>query len=192
MLMPDIYISLDIEADGPIPGPFSMLAFGLAVAGRFDGRSFERVDPEEWTYYRELAPISPSFDPQALEVAHLDRTRLESEGMPPEQAMNDVSKWIATVSGDHRPVIVGFPLLFDWMFFYWYLRKFTKDPPITFSSGLDMKSIYQQKAGVTFGAAGKTDLPSFLRSSRPHTHNALDDAIEQAELFVKLVEWQGR
>jgi hypothetical protein len=30
--MTDIYFSADIEADGPIPGPYSMLSFGLAVA----------------------------------------------------------------------------------------------------------------------------------------------------------------
>jgi hypothetical protein len=33
----DIYISGDIEADGPIPGRYSMLSFGLAVAATFDG-----------------------------------------------------------------------------------------------------------------------------------------------------------
>ena len=34
--MPEIYISTDVETDGPIPGRYSMLAFGLAVAGTFD------------------------------------------------------------------------------------------------------------------------------------------------------------
>ena len=37
----DVYISADVEADGPIPGPYSMLAFGLAVAATFDGATFE-------------------------------------------------------------------------------------------------------------------------------------------------------
>ena len=39
--MTDTYISADIEADGPIPGQYSMLAFGLAVAGTLDGTTFE-------------------------------------------------------------------------------------------------------------------------------------------------------
>lgn len=29
----DIYISVDIETDGPIPGPFSMLSFAMVETG---------------------------------------------------------------------------------------------------------------------------------------------------------------
>ena len=29
--MPEIYVSTDVEADGPIPGPNSMLSFGSAA-----------------------------------------------------------------------------------------------------------------------------------------------------------------
>ena len=31
-----------------------------------------------------------------------------------------------------------------------------------------------------------------LLSRRPHTHNALDDAVEQGELFQNLMTWNGR
>jgi hypothetical protein len=34
-------------------------------------------------------------------------------------------------------------------------------------------------------------MPPQLLSSRRHTHNALDDAIEQAELFANLFRWAG-
>jgi hypothetical protein len=54
-----------------------------------------------------------------------------------------------------------------------------------------MKTMYQQKARVTVDDAGREDLPPFLRSSREHSHNALDDAIEQGEIFIKLFEWEG-
>lgn len=37
---PGLYISVDIEADGPIPGLYSMISFGAAVAGRQDGASY--------------------------------------------------------------------------------------------------------------------------------------------------------
>ena len=29
--MPEIYVSIDVEADGPIPGPHSMLSFASAA-----------------------------------------------------------------------------------------------------------------------------------------------------------------
>jgi hypothetical protein len=38
--MTDVYVSADIEADGPIPGVYSMLALGFAVAATFDGVAF--------------------------------------------------------------------------------------------------------------------------------------------------------
>ena len=45
MASKDVYISVDIEADGPIPGRYSMLAFGLAVAATYDGEMFARRAP---------------------------------------------------------------------------------------------------------------------------------------------------
>ncbi|MCY0928766.1 hypothetical protein OTB20_21660 [Streptomyces sp. H27-H1] len=46
---PSLYISVDVEADGPIPGPYSMISFGAAVAGRQDGASYAAADPEQDT-----------------------------------------------------------------------------------------------------------------------------------------------
>jgi hypothetical protein len=192
-LMPqrDVYISADVESDGPIPGPFSMLSFGLAVAARFDGTLFEPEDPQKQTFYCELQPISSEYRPEALAVSQLDRERLKSEGELAEQAMLRATAWTESVSRGDRPVLVGFPLVFDWMFLYWYFQRFTGDSPFDFSAGLDMKTMYQQKARVPLSLAGKDDLPGELKSNRTHTHNALDDAIEQADIFVKLFEWSG-
>jgi hypothetical protein len=38
----DSYFSADVETDGPIPGPYSMLSFALVYAGSFDGAKFSR------------------------------------------------------------------------------------------------------------------------------------------------------
>jgi DNA polymerase III epsilon subunit-like protein len=190
-LKSDYYISADIEADGPIPGPYSMLAFGLTVAGRFDGQRFDAADPEAATFYRELRPISDDFDPKALEVAGLDRERLASEGANPEAAMAEAAEWVGEQVGGARPVLVGYPVVFDWMFLHWYFIRFAGESPFGFSGALDIKTIYQQKAGVTISEAGRADLPPELRSSREHTHNALDDAVEQAEIFARLFTWSG-
>lgn len=189
--MADLYISGDIEADGPIPGAYSMLAFGLAVAGRFDGRTFSVRDPEAATFYRELKPISDDFDPEALRVAGLDRARLVTEGGVPEVAMREAASWVAEQAGDDRPVLVGYPVVFDWMFLHWYFVRFLGQSPFGFSGALDMKTIYQQKARVALDEAGRNDLPPSLRSTRAHTHNARDDAVEQAEVFARLFEWRG-
>jgi hypothetical protein len=187
----DLYISADIEADGPIPGTYSMLAFGLAVAGRFDGSDFSAVDPAVDTFYRELKPISEQFDAKALEVSGLDRDRLAGEGSDPAEAMREATAWVIARAGSARPVLIGYPIVFDWMFLHWYFVRFCGESPFGFSGALDIKTMYQQKARVPLSEAGRGDLPGFLRSPREHTHQALDDAIEQAEIFARIFEWSG-
>jgi hypothetical protein len=189
----DLYFSVDIEADGPIPGPFSMLSFGLVVAGRFDGRQFESLLDRPDTFYRELKPISDSFVPEALEVSGLDRDRLEREGADPPTAMTEARRWVLDRTHDDRPVLTGFPLMFDWLFIYWYFERFAEGgSPFDHSAGVDMKTMYQQKAAVTTSDAGLHDLPVALRPIQAHTHNALDDALRQAEIFVRLFAWERR
>jgi hypothetical protein len=191
MAVPDLYFSVDIEADGPIPGPFSMLSFALVVAGRFDGGQFEsRLDRPD-TFYRELKPISGSFVPEALRVSGLDRSRLERKGADPHTAMTEARRWVVEHVHDDRPVLTGFPLMFDWLFIYWYFERFAEGgSPFDHSAGLDMKTMYQQKAAVTTSDASLRDLPDALRPVQAHAHNALDDALRQAEIFVRLFAWE--
>lgn len=188
---PDTYISADIEADGPIPGRYSMLSFGLTVASTFDGETFETRDLSSATFYRELQPISAEFDADALAVSGLDRAVLVREGADPAEAMADAAAWVAEQTKGTLAVLVGYPLVFDWMFLHWYFVRFLGKSPFGFSRALDMKTIHQQKAGITVGEAGRRDLPAELVSERPHTHNALDDAIEQADIFNRLFMWKG-
>jgi hypothetical protein len=187
----DLYFSGDIEADGPIPGRYSMLSFGLAVASRFDGSKFEPLDPSAATFYRELKPISDDVDAQALAVAGLDRDELVRDGADPAEAMRAAATWISEQAGDARAVLVGYPVVFDWLFLHWYFVRFLGESPFGFSNALDMKTIYQQKARVPLDRAGRTDLPPELGSIHEHTHNALEDAVEQGEIFNRLFTWEG-
>ena len=186
----DIYVSADIEADGPIPGEYSMLSFGFSVAARYDGTTFNRANPEEQTFYRELKPISDKFDPEATAAAQLDRAALTIRGADPGAAMSEAHAWVKEVARGARPVFVAYPLGFDWMFLYYYFIRFAGASPFGFSSCLDMKTMYVTKSGKLITKATKSQMPPSLRSSRRHTHNALDDAIEQADLFANLFEWR--
>lgn len=186
----DVYFSADVETDGPIPGPYSMLSFALVFAGRFDGVNFEHPNRFETTLYLELKPISETFQIEALRVNGLDRDRLIREGFSPEVAMAKASQWIQEVSGPGKPVIVSYPLSFDWSWLYWYFIRFSPEgSPFAHSRCFDIKTAYAVKAGLPIAQSGRSRLPHWLRSSRFHSHNALDDAIEQAEIFVKLFEW---
>jgi len=192
--MPDrstLFISVDVEADGPIPGPFSMISFGAAVCGRFDGNGFTAVDPTQDTFYRELRPISPDFIPEAQAVSGLDRAHLSTHGADPQEAMAAFRTWVTEVSAGAKPIVVGYPVCYDWMFLYWYLIRFGGHSPFGHSGCMDMKTMFALKADRSIAFVGKRSMPKHLLSDRPHTHNALDDAVEQGELFANLMAWDG-
>lgn len=185
----DLYLSADVESDGPVPGKFSMLSFGLAVAGSFDGRRFSRAEPGKEARYWELRPISSEFDAAALAVNGLDRARLERVGLEPSQAMREASAWIRSVAGARRAVLVAYPLAFDWSFLHWYFTVFADESPFGHGTSIDVRSFYMGAAGVPYTEASKRRLPPSLLPTSPHTHNALDDAVEQGELFANIFEW---
>lgn len=188
----DVYFSADVETDGPIPGPFSMLSFGLVLAGTFDGETFTRPVHYCETFYRELQPISNEFQNEALQVNGLDRERLIREGAAPAVVMAEAAKWIRTIAGTGRPVLVAYPLSFDWSFLYWYFVKFLEEgSPFNHSQCFDIKTAYAVKAHIPIALAGRTKLTAGLRADYVHTHNALEDAIEQAHVFANLFEWGG-
>ena len=57
------YIMVDVEADGPIPGDYSMVCFGAIV-----------VEPSlDRTFYGRLKPISEKWIPEALQVSGFTR-----------------------------------------------------------------------------------------------------------------------
>ncbi|MGH2800106.1 MAG: 3'-5' exonuclease [Thermoleophilaceae bacterium] len=189
---PDLYISADVETDGPVPGVYSLLSFGMYVVGAFDGERLRRPQAP-LTLYRELRPISEDFQPEALEINGLDRDQLVAEGADPVAAMDEAATWVAEVADGHRPVLVAYPVAFDWSFLYWYFERFCRTgSPFGHSSCLDIRTLYQAQAGTVFDLSGKRNMPAELLPEAPHTHNALDDAIEQGELFANLFSWTLR
>jgi len=188
----DAYFSADVETDGPIPGPFSILSFALVFAGSFDGKQFQRPDNYRTTLYKELRPISEHFEPEALRINGLDRSRLCLEGESPEIAMSGAFRWVKSIAGPAQPVLVAYPLSFDWTWLYWYFIRFSTDgSPFDYSRCFDIKTALAVKAGIPISEAGRSRIDPSLRSRHPHTHHAVDDAIAQAEIFANVFEWEG-
>lgn len=193
----EVYVSADVETDGPIPGPFSMSSFALVLAGmRDDAFHAAPLDAtRRVAFEREVRPISDSFDPEALAVSGLDREQLARDGADPAAAMADAAAWVhattRAVGGEGaRPVLVAYPLGFDWMWLHWYFVRFTGASPFGHSQALDLKTLFATKADRALLDAGRSRLPAELTSRFPHTHRAIDDATEQADVFARLVAWR--
>ena len=188
----DVYFSADVETDGPIPGPFSILSFAMVFAGTFDGNNFVRPQAYDDHFYAELKPISDEYQQEALMVNGLDRNFLCDHGRDPKVAMEEAYKWINLIGGDRQPVLVAYPLSFDWTWLYWYFTKYCSlGSPFGHSRCFDIKTALAVKNKLPISRAGRSQLPLKLTSTRRHTHHALDDAIEQAEIFANLFQSRG-
>jgi hypothetical protein len=188
----DVYFSADVETDGPIPGPYSMLSFAIVPAGRYDGVRFTAPDGYEDCFYTELRPISEEFQAEALAVNGLDRARLVRDGEDPAHAMKRAGDWIWQRAEGGTPILIAYPLSFDWSWLYWYFVRFCGASPFNHSRCFDLKTAVSMTTNVPVSQSSRSQLPPELRGSRTHSHNARDDAVEQAEIFARLLRWQNR
>lgn len=171
------FISVDIEASGPIPGEYSMFSIGACVVG----------EPYK-NFYVKLKPLNNNFIQRAIEISGLSMKELEQEGMNPKEAMWKFRDWIEKVSGDARPIFVAFNATFDWMFCHWYFMKFLGRDSFGIS-GLDIKAYYMGMQDCDWNETIKKKIKLNFPSKAKHTHNALEDAVEQAELFEKMLKF---
>ncbi len=172
--MKEIYVSVDIEAAGPVPMTYSMLSLGAAVVD----------DPKE-TFYVELKPTNDQFVPEAMKVVGKTLRDFEKSGSTPQEAMGQFRDWLARVAKNGKPVFVGFNAVFDWAFVNFYFHQFLGENPFGFG-GIDIKSYYMGMTGASWEDTRSSRISAELKGPSLHTHNALDDAVEQAEMFRRM------
>jgi hypothetical protein len=73
------------------------------------------------------------------------------------------------------------------MFVAWYLLRYTGENPFGFAA-LDIKSYAMAVMGREFRRTVKQEMPADWFDDLPHTHVALDDAIEQGALFINILQ----
>jgi hypothetical protein len=181
----ETYVSTDVESDGPIPGPHSMLAFGSAA---FDPAG-KLVD----TFTANLETL-PGAVPHPVTAAWWEtqpdawaacRTNPED----PAAAMSRYVAWVRALPGN--PVFVAYPAGFDFLFVYWYLMRFAGVSPFSHSA-LDIKTYAMALMGTPYRESTKKHMPRRWFPKRQHTHVALDDAIEQGLLFIAMLKEAAR
>lgn len=171
------YISVDIEASGPFPPDYSMLSIGAVVVGN----PFVK-------FYRELKPISDGFTKEALEVSGFSMEQARENGKDPATAMRDFAEWVEKLSSKGKPKFVGYPAGFDWQFVNYYFLKYLGRNPFGMAP-VDIRSVYFGMFPAENGfTIRKKDIKNKLGVSAMHTHNALDDAEEQAQIFARMLE----
>lgn len=178
--MPEIYVSTDIEADGPIPGPHSMLSFGSAAYTADKSLVSTFSANLETLPGASGHPDTMAWWAKQAEAWAACRRDLQA----PEKAMPSYVQWLDALPG--KPVFVGYPASYDFLFVYWYLQRFVGRSPFSFAA-LDIKTMAMVMLGTGYRDASKRKMPRRWFDARPHTHVALDDAIEQGALFCNML-----
>lgn len=191
-MVQEIYFSTDIESDGPIPGPNSMLSFASVA--------FDEVGRELGSFSRNLEQLpgaSPDDDtmswwedqPEAWKACRRDL-------VSPTQAMTDYIKWIRDVvrgaekktGGSCRAAFVAYPAGFDFLYIYWYLIRFVGKSPFSFSA-IDVKTFAMAVLKTSYHKSSKRQMPKAWFKGQPkHTHIAEDDARGQGMLFIAMLK----
>lgn len=193
------YISVDVETSGQTEGKHSMLSLGACL-----------VDDINVQFYRELKPISFEFEIEAIKVGckglhclksyrgelfgkslnpesedfepHYVLNILDKEGVFPEEAMQEFEEWILKNTKEYEPIIAAAPILFDGKFISWYFSSFLGHNPFGYS-GEDINSMYR---------GFKRDVNASIKQLNMRTgelsHNALEDAVQQAKEFKHVLD----
>jgi ribonuclease T len=175
----ETWISVDVETSGPTPGTGSLLAIGACLVDR----------PEEGIELLLRPDPALPWSDEAEAVHGLSRERLAGEGLEPRAAMERLAAWLErVVAPGGAPVFVGFNAPFDWMFVAEYAWRHLGRNPFGISA-LDLKALYLGRHLDEVTAWAETTNPHVRQRypvERPHTHGALDDAREQAEMCRRI------
>jgi ribonuclease T len=165
-------VSVDIEAAGAIPSQYALLSIGACTLTR-----------PQHTFYVELIPDKDNFDSQALQVHGLDIEQLKENGLPPEAAMRRFADWLTNIlPAGEKPIMLAFNAPFDWMFIHDYFIRYLGDNPFGHSA-IDIKAVYLGATGKSWRETSGEYLHSRYHDGSKLSHNALEDAIAQGEIF---------
>ena len=175
---PDLraYVSVDIEASGPSPSLHALLAIGACSVADLSR-----------TFYVELKPTSLRSEAEAMAVHGLSLEDLSRSGLDRPEAMRRFEAWtLALVPAGAAPVFVSYNAPFDWMFINDAFHGTLGRNPFGHAA-LDIRSLSMGQSGEAWGTIRLNDLLDRHLRGRRLSHNALEDARDQAALLRALL-----
>ena len=195
--MPEFYVSVDVETDGPCPGINSMLSIG-AVALHPD--TLDEITPAGRFYSNlQLLPDArPDHDTMSWwrkQGGMYEKTRVDL--IDPALAMRALADWLKAISASlsseesvpMRPVLVAYPAGFDFTFIYYYCHRYLRECPFGVES-LDIKSFASGCLDLPLFGTVRGTMPTAWQSPLVHDHHALNDALRQADMFRRMMKWR--
>jgi ribonuclease T len=162
------YISVDVESSGPIHGYHNLLEIGAVDC-----------DTPSHTFQIYVKPTTDNWSDSAKMVNKSQQFYVD-HGISEYTSMLRFKLWLEKFN---KPVFVGFNAPFDYGWINYEFHKMCGENPFGINA-LDIKAYYMGKFNCDWRETTKNKMN--IKSVYPHTHNALDDAIEQADIFNQL------
>ena len=176
----EFFIVVDVETAGPYPHQYALLSIGSCTLNK----------PRE-SFYIELQPDRELYDPEAMAVHQLSIAELNKKGSPPQQAMQAFSNWLKRVVPEQMtPIFTAFNAPFDWMFICDYFYRYLGTNPFGYKA-LDIKAYYMGLKHLAWQQTSHAAISRQYGSSQTFSHHALEDAIQEASLFARILADAG-
>ena len=180
--MTDIYVSVDIETDGPCPGLNSILSLGA----------------EATTATKTLAEFSCNMLPFPGATSDPDTMKwwatqpeawaaTQTNRLSPKLAISRFATWLKSLPG--KPILVAYPAGFDFTFVYFYLHALNKGDNPFVRNSVDIEALVMGATGTDYLSCGPETWPAHWRQPlKQANHTALADAKAQAESFRRILQ----
>ena len=185
---------MDVESDGPVPGLNSMLSLG-AVAIGWNNNKAEWQVTQSFNANLKSLPEPAAPDGRTMQEFWLKNPKAWTEAtenaMDPAYIMSQFVDWCRDVQAfwGRRPIALCGPAGFDFAYVRYYLQRFTGDDFPFRHSCIDLKTVASMKLNLPYKDSGKSSYPKhWSRDMFPHTHKAVDDALEQGWLYARMLD----
>jgi hypothetical protein len=169
------HIVLDVEADGPCPGLYNLISFGLVSV----------ADPAS-SFLGQVLPIldSPGIA-EARAVCGVS-FELQKTWRPPDHVMAEARDWLLAITGGKRAIFWSDNPAFDWQYWNWYCHKYLGENPAGFSA--------RRIGDLDAGRRGEPLNTLAWKKHRvtAHTHDPVDDARGNAEGLRWILDQMGQ
>lgn len=169
------HVVLDVESDGPCPGLYNMISFGLVSVANpalsFLGEVFPVVQSAGIAAARDACGVS--FETQ------------QSYGSP-DEVMKAAASWLNALADGKRITIWSDNPAFDWQFWNRYCHRYLGENPAGFSARrIGDLDAGRRKEPLNANAWKRHRLTK-------HTHNPVDDARGNAEALRWILDQMGQ